>query len=107
RVLPWVNINAIEIIFSEDVHVDRGDLALTGLNVSSYAVSSFRYDANSHAARWTLLSPLDVDLVLLTLDGDSPDGVADLTGNFLQGGDFARTLKILPGDFNGDGGVAS
>jgi hypothetical protein len=107
RVLSWVNINAIEVVFSEDVQVDRDDLALTGLNVSNYAVSGFQYDSGSHVARWTLLSPLDVDLVLLNLDGDSPDGVADLTGNFLQGGDLSRTLKILAGDFNGDGAVTS
>ena len=47
---------------------------------------------------------------MLLLDGDdaSSDGVLgvhDEGGNSLAGGDYAKALRVLPGDFDGDGRV--
>jgi hypothetical protein len=113
RTLPWTNIAAIEVVFSEDVDVDMSDLALTGVRVANYAFSGFSYDASTRTASWTLLSPLAVDRVLMTLDGDGDAddnaGVTDKpaigTPSFLAGGDFVLSLGVLPGDFDGDGRV--
>jgi hypothetical protein len=105
RALPWDNITAIDAVFSEDVAVAQGNLALTGVNIPSYATNGFSYIANTRTARWTFPTALGADRLIFTLDGHSGAGVKDVSGNLLTGGDFLKSLAILPGDHNGDGVV--
>jgi RHS repeat-associated protein len=112
RDLPFVNIKALDVIFSDDVSVDLGDLALTSTLApgKSYSPSSFRYDPATRDARWTLPDALDVDKLMLTLDGtdatvDGHDGIHVLPDIYL--GRYSLPFAVLPGDFNGDGVVNS
>jgi len=115
--LPWNNIDKIRIQFSEDVIVHKSDLSISGVNLSSYEVSSFIYDPQTYFATWTLANPLTKDRILLDLDGDGIDPVTNLTGarldgNWLnnsatyasgdgnEGGDFEFAFNVLPGDGN-------
>ncbi len=107
RDLPWVNISAIQLVFTANVVVTQADLALTGVNVPTYAIAGFGYNAATRTATWTLASPLGADQLTLTLNGVSPSGVHDSNGNYLQGGNFVFHFSVLPGDFNGDGVVDS
>jgi hypothetical protein len=104
RTLPWSTIDAILVVFSEDVSVVQADLALTGVNVPVYATSGFGYDPATRTATWSLPSPLGVDLLMLALDGRAAGAVQDASGNLLAGG-VLGTLKVLPGDVTGDGVV--
>lgn len=105
RSLPWINIDAIDVVFSEDVLIDQADLTLTGIILPAYSTNGFSYNPTIHTARWNLPTPLGIDRLMLTVDGDTSAGVRDTNGNFLSGGDFLKALTVLPGDFNGDGVV--
>ena len=75
---------------------------LTGVNVPSYSLSSVSYDPSTNDATFSLPSALDVDTLMLALDGatfaDDPTiGVNHFGANF----------AVLPGDVNGDGVVNS
>lgn len=108
RILPWLNIKKVAFVFSEDVDVDSGALALTGVNVANYALTWGGYDSGTRTATWTLASPIGIDRLTMTLDGDD---VADLAGNKLAGDgnaagtDFVKGAKVLPGDFDASGVV--
>jgi hypothetical protein len=107
RTLPWVNVRGLEVVFSEDVGVDQADMVLTGVNQASYPFGSMSYDGPGRTARWNLPTAVGVDRLLMTLDGDAATGgVADRAGNGLLGGDFLRTLRVVPGDYDGDGAVS-
>ena len=58
RDLPFFDITAIEIIFSDNVVVTSGNLGLTGVNVASYGFSGFSYNSATHDASWTLPTAL-------------------------------------------------
>ncbi len=63
-----------------------------------------------HDAHWTLPDVLDVDRLLLALDGndatsDGHDGVRVLPDIYLGG--YSLNFAVLAGDFNGDGVVNS
>ncbi|HWB12833.1 MAG TPA: SBBP repeat-containing protein [Pirellulales bacterium] len=90
RDLPFINIKAIDVIFSDDVQVNESDLVLTGINVSTYSFSGFSYNKLLHEAVWTLASPLGADRLQMTIDGLKKLG-----------------FSVLPGDFTGDGVVAA
>ena len=112
RDLPFVNIKALDVIFSDDVNVDLGDLSLTSTITpgKSYSSNSFSYDPAAHDAHWTLPDALDVDRLMLALDGndassDGHDGVRVLPDIYLGG--YSLPFAVLPGDFNGDGVVNS
>jgi hypothetical protein len=129
RSVPFASIQEISIRFSEDVHVNQNDLAITGMR-PSYDVSSFSYNATTFTATWTLANPLLADHLTLALSADGPDPVRDAVGNHLDGewtnplsaddpsgsvfpsgngqpgGDFVFTINILPGDSNRDGAVS-
>ncbi|MEM8945040.1 MAG: hypothetical protein AAGD11_07645 [Planctomycetota bacterium] len=113
--LPWENIDQIKITFSEDVHVDSADLAMSGVNTSYYEFDGFVYDAITHVATWTLADVIAADRLMLDLDADGLDPVTDLAGNLLDGewvdnvtsgpsgngtagGDFEFTFNVVPGD---------
>jgi hypothetical protein len=102
RDLPFININAIDVIFNENVSVTSADLALTTLinSGNTYNFGSFSYNSMTHDATWTLPSAIGVDSLMLALDGvTGPAGIAvsALTQNF----------AVVPGDVNGDGVVDS
>jgi hypothetical protein len=120
--LPWINLDQIAIVFTEDVVVRIDDLELLGVNVASYGVSAFEYDPIEQRATWTLAQPLGSSLlpdkILLRLS----DAVRDGTGNALDGewsdqdspypsgdgvagGDFLFRLNVVPGDVSRNGGV--
>jgi hypothetical protein len=129
--LPWMNLNQVSIRFSENVKVDFEDLQIRGVNVPVYTLdpAGFHYDANTRTATWRLANgqSFDHDRILLDLDGDSPNGVADPQGNLLDGewnnpggpnispgdqfpsgdgqagGDFRFRMNVLAGDTERDG----
>jgi parallel beta-helix repeat protein len=96
--LPWINLDTIEVAFSEAVQVDSGDLQLDG-NLASYPIASFAYDAATFTARWRLATPLASDVLGIDLGG-----ISDTAGNPLA--NYAGTTAVAsPGDVNGDGAV--
>ena len=120
--LPWVNLNQIQIVFSENVNVQASDLVLSGVNTPQYAVSGFVYNPATLTATWTLTAPLPADRLVLSLDGHSPNGITDQAGNLLEGqwtngasvypsgdgtagGDFTFAFNVVPADVNQDGVV--
>jgi hypothetical protein len=112
RDLPFVNIKALDLIFSDDVSVEVGDLSLSSTLSSgkSYSFSGFRYDPAAHDARWSLPDALEIDRLLLALDGndaqlDGHDGVRVLPDLYV--GSQSLRFAVLPGDVNGDGVVNS
>ncbi len=115
QALSWENINQIKITFSEDVNVDAADLSLSGVNNATYQIESFFYDAIPRVATWTFVNPLVTDRLMLDLDANGLDPVADLDGNILDGewvddvtsgpsgdglagGDFEFSFNVAPGD---------
>jgi hypothetical protein len=106
RDLPFIDINAIEIIFNQDVTVTSGDLTLTTLinSGNTYNFNNFSYDSGTHDARWTLPSAIGVDSLMLAIDGHhsstGTDGIHNSSGVYL--GDVSQKFKVLPGDVNGD-----
>jgi NHL repeat len=118
--LPWTNLNQIQIAFNEDVNVQEDSLKLLGHNAAQYSFSSFSYDAATATATWTLSAPIGNDNLQIDLDGRTPDGVSDESGNLLDGewinsksvypsgngmagGSFIFAFNVLPGDVNQDG----
>jgi len=119
-VLPWLALDQVIIVFSEDALVVQEDLALYGVSVAQYATSGFRYDADSQTATWTLSAPLAADKLLLSLadtvtdaagnalDGEWADGISMCgSGDGQAGGDFVYRLNVLPGDVDQNGEVRS
>ena len=102
RDLPFTTIKAIDIIFSDNVAVNMGQLSLTGVNVPSYGLTGVSYDPNTNDATWTLPSALGVDRLMMALDGAA--FAADPT---ISVNPFAAKFAVLPGDVNGDGVVNS
>jgi len=100
RDLPFTTIKAIDVIFSDNVTVNLGDLALTGIDVPTYRFSRLSYNSKTDDATWTLPSALGIDNLMLALDGETfaahpPIAVSPL----------AMKFAVLPGDVNGDGVV--
>jgi hypothetical protein len=120
--IPWFNVDKISVTFSEDVHVQRSDLSLSGITTPNVQAAGFFYDAFAHVATWTFAAPLANDVYQIDLDGNGLDPVKDLAGNVLDGewsnnsdtfpsgngtagGDFAFLFRVMPGDVNQNGGV--
>jgi hypothetical protein len=102
RDLPFTTLKAIDIIFSDNVAVSMGELALTGSNVPSYSFSGFSYNPGADDATWTLPTALGVDKLMMALDG------ATFAGDPIIGvNPFGAKFSVLPGDINGDGVVNS
>lgn len=118
-VLPWVGLNTVQIVFTEDVVVDAGALSIAGVNVASYGVGAFSYDADTFTATWTLATSIGADLVTLALsdaivdvneglalDGEWTNGsTAFPSGNESEGGAFNFSFRVLPGDIDRSGDV--
>ena len=122
KTVPWNNLDQIRITFSDDVNVQMGDLSVSGVNQTAYAFSDFSYDPNAYTAVWTLAAPFATDKLLLDLDGDGIDPVADSSENILDGewttesstyesgdgtagGDFEFRFNVLPGDASQDNSI--
>jgi len=116
--LPWINLNQINIVFSQNVNVAESSLQLLGVNTPSYSFSGFSYNATTDTATWTLTQPIGADKLLIdlsdsvtntsgvALDGEWSDGVSTYpSGNGTPGGAFLFSLNVLPGDENQSGGV--
>jgi len=116
--LPWIELDRIQVVFSEDVTVQQNDLSLRGVNVATYAFSGFSYDAGTFTATWTLADPIGPDKLSIALsdtvrdqtgnalDGEWTDGVSTYpSGDGTAGGDFSFRFNVLPGDANQDGSV--
>ncbi len=116
--LPWLNLNTINILFSEDVNVAQSSLQIIGSATpgapTAPTPTGFSYNASSHVATWTFASPLVGDRILLhfdasnvtdaagaMLDGYWQDGVSSSiagSGDGAQGSDFNFMAYVLPGD---------
>ncbi len=100
RDLPFTTIKAIDIIFSDNVAVNMGQLSLTDANISSHGFSGFSYNPVTDDATWTLPSAIGVDHLMMALDGETFAANPTIGVN-----PFATKFAVLPGDINGDGVV--
>jgi hypothetical protein len=96
--LPWYQVKTIDIVFASDVsgHISQSDLALTGVNVANYNIgnsgsASFSYNSGTKTATWTLVTPINIDRLMMSLSG----------------GIYTKNFNVLPGDVNNDGLVNS
>ena len=108
--LPFSTIKALDVIFSDDVSVDKAAMSLKSDMTPGlvYSLDQFQYDPVGHRARWTLPTAVGVDLLTLALDGDDAksdghDGIRVAPDIYL--GPYALKFAVLPGDYNGDGVV--
>ncbi|HEX8201776.1 MAG TPA: MBG domain-containing protein, partial [Isosphaeraceae bacterium] len=105
RVLPFVNITAVDVVFSDDVTVGNGNLALTSTTAAArtYGFTEFRFNPNTDTASWTLPTALGIDRLMLALDtrfgaqADPTISVWNTIGPVRFG--------VLPGDIDGNGQV--
>ena len=104
RDLPFININALDVIFSDNVVVSESMLQLAGVNVPNYSFGAFSYNSSTFDARWTLPSAIDVDRLMLSLSGESAPPVSG-SGSNIGADPFNNRFAVLPGDVNGDAGV--
>jgi hypothetical protein len=123
-VLPWGGVNQISVKFSRDVLADVSDLAVRGVNVATYPVTTFAYNDLTHTATWTLGRSIANDKVMLDLDADGRSrgvrgsepggqlldgewavGGTYPSGDVTPGGDFRFRLDVLGGDATRDGRV--
>jgi hypothetical protein len=102
RDLPFTTISAVDVIFSDNVNVNLGQLSLTGVNVPNYNLSGVSYNPNTNDATWALPTALGVDRLMMTLAGVSFAGDPTISAK-----PFGAKFAVLPGDFNGDGVVNS
>jgi hypothetical protein len=106
RDLPFINIKAIDVIFSDNVNVSSSMLQLLGMNVPHYSFSGFTYNPANFKATWTLPSAIGVDRLMLSLDGETAPPVSG-SGPDIGADPFSDSFAVLPGDVSGDGVVAS
>jgi hypothetical protein len=103
RDLPFINIKALDIIFSDNVNVSTSMLQLLGVNVSSYSFS-LSYNPKTFDATVTFPSALGVDRLMLSLNGETAAPVSG-SGPNIAANPFQNNFAVLPGDVNGDGVV--
>ena len=106
RDLPFLNIRAIDVVFSDDVVVSSSMLALAGVNVPSYSFSGFSYNSAAHKATWSLPTAIGVDRLMLSLSGAAAPPVSG-SGPNIAADPFANSFAVLPGDFDGDAVVTT
>ncbi|MEX2185928.1 MAG: calcium-binding protein [Pirellulales bacterium] len=124
--LPWIGIQRIQIVFSEDVTIGAAtDLEVIGVG-GPYSIDegAFTYDSGTRTATWTLERTLSTpDKILLRLPGGrvvdfqgndldgewqnplpSPGARGSIfpSGDIFPGGDFTFRFNVLPGDVNQD-----
>ncbi len=99
RDLPFININAVDVLFSDDVTVGKSDLSLSSTTGRAYTFSGFSYNATQHDATWTLPTALGIDQLLLALDSNFG---ANVNPSISVWNNNPLSFTVLPGDFNGD-----
>src|SRR5262249_25121028 len=106
RDLPFANITAIDVIFSDDVLVtgSEASLASTLVGGGKYTFSNASYDTARHAETWTLPSAIGIDRLMLSLDETI---AAAVDRSITISGKQSFKFAVLPGDFDGDGVVTS
>jgi hypothetical protein len=105
RDLPFINITAIDVLFSDPVVASQSMLSLTGVNNGTYAFSGFS-NAAGNDPTWTLPSALGVDRLMMALDGVAAPPLAG-SGPNIAADPFANAFTVLPGDVDGDGVVSA
>ncbi len=125
--LPWININAIGVQFTEDVTLNtaQSGLALTGSSdlaaAPALSTATFSYSSATRTARWIFpsASALSDDKYLLSipsaavtnsiggnLDGEfTTSSSAFPSGDGAAGGNFNFRFNVLPGDVDQNGVV--
>jgi len=106
RDLPFINITAVDVIFSDNVNVSSSMLQLLGVNVAKYSLSGFSYNSSTFDATWTLPTAIGVDRLMLSLNGEAAPPVTG-TGPNIAADPFSDNFAVLPGDVNGDGVVSA
>jgi catechol 2,3-dioxygenase-like lactoylglutathione lyase family enzyme len=118
--LPWVNLDEVSVTFDQPLTaaaVQQATVALHGVNVANYALSSPVLSSDKRTITWTLANPIGADRLQLhlsglanangtLLDGAWTNGSSAFpSGNGTPGSSFAFTFNVLPGDVNRDGYV--
>jgi hypothetical protein len=105
RDLPFINISAVDVLFSDSVAATPSMLTLTGVNIGAYNFSGFS-NPGGNDPTWTLPSALGVDRLMMALDGVAAPPLAGAGPNILAD-HFGIAFTVLPGDVDGDGVVSS
>ena len=119
--LPWLNVNAVYLVFSKDVSasVADGDIQISGTNAGAYSLGQLEYGVEGAnvltipfsggiALDSVVLSILSGDIADeagIALDGEWISGQSAPSGNGTAGGQFDFFFNVLPGDENGSGQV--
>jgi len=106
RDLPFINIDAIDVVFSDNVTVTESMLQLLGVNVPHYSFRSFGYNARTFDATWTLPSPIGIDRLIMSLSGEAAPPVVG-SGPKIGANPFSANFAVLPGNVNGGGTVTN
>jgi len=104
RDLPFIDITALDVVFSDNVNVSSSMLQLLGVNVPRYSFRSFSYNSKTFDATWTLPSAIGIDRLMLTLSGEVAPPVSG-SGPNIAAGPFSNNFAVLPGNVNGGGVV--
>ena len=106
RNLPFINIKAIDVIFSDNVVVSKSMLRLQGVKVPNYSFNTFSYNSRSVDATWRLPSAIAIDHLMLSLSGEAAPPASG-SGPTIGADSFNNKFTVLPGDVNGDGVVSA
>ncbi len=106
RDLPFINIQAIDVIFSDNVAVSSSMLDLLGVIIPSYSFKSFTYNSGNFDATWFLKPAINIDRLALNLSGESAPPVTG-PGPNIPVKPFSDKFAVLPGDVDGDGTVTN
>ncbi|WP_165252755.1 Ig-like domain-containing protein [Paludisphaera soli] len=106
RPLPFANITAVDVVFSDDVNASLANLSLasTATAGKSYRFDGFGFDPSTDTATWTLPTALGVDRLMLALD-DKFGALVDPTISVWNAAPVR--FDVLPGDVDGDGRVSN
>ena len=97
--LPW-QITGIQVTFSEPI-INGNVSSLAGVPATGFS------GLGTNTLTWTF-SPISQGSLSTFLIGSGPNALSDAAGHGLGNGDgYTQALKILWGDFNGDGTVNS
>ena len=104
RDLPFINIKAIDVIFSDNVIVSKSMLRLQGVKVPNYSFNNFTYNSGTFDATWSMPSAINIDRLTLSISGEAaPTG----SGSIISANPFSTKFDVLPGDVDGDGVVST
>ena len=122
--LPWFNVDQIVVAFSEDVDVQAADLSISRYRTLRFPWQTFRTLSTvnrqlfgnvdifySFAQKrlpdrsgWQRTHPVK-DLTATPSMASGQMALTPCLGNGSQGGDFAFTFRVMPGDVNQNNGV--